>query len=131
RAPLGQQVAHARALERLQLAAEPGHIQRCVCPRRERYQAGGVGVLLADLLQQRERLGRDPGFVRGKEAVELWNAERIGADRGEPRLLAGAPGDALGAAVGPTVRGARECREGVELLGVVAWREHERGVIVE
>jgi hypothetical protein len=90
-----------------------------------------VGVLLADLLKQRERLGRDPGFVLGKEAVELRNAERIGADRREPGVLARTRGSALDAAVGPTALGARECREGVELRGVVAGREHERRVIVQ
>ena len=44
-------------------------------------------VLLADLLQQRERLGIDPGFMRGDEPVELRNAIWIGADRRQPRML--------------------------------------------
>ena len=55
---------------------------------RQRHDTGGPGVLLTDLLQQLERLGSDPDLARGNEAVELRHAERVGADRGEPSVLA-------------------------------------------
>ena len=53
RAALGEQVADPRALERLQLAAEGGCglvIERCFGRARQRDEACGLGVLLADFL---------------------------------------------------------------------------------
>ena len=89
-------------------------------------------MLLANLLQQRERLGCDPGFVRGEKAVELGDAEGIGADRGHPRVLARASHRMSFAAVGGLAgHSAGEACEGVELRGVVTGREHECGILVQ
>jgi hypothetical protein len=124
-------VTSAGALERLQLTAEPWHIQRRLGRGREGDQPGGTGVFLANLLQQRERLGRDPRFVRGEKVVELRNAERIGADAGKHRVLASAPDRVPPSVAGPTGRCTRERRKSVELRRLVTGREHERRVVVD
>ena len=100
--------------------------------RRQLDQARGLRVLLANLLQQGQRLGRDPGFVGGEELVELGNAERIGADRGHPRVLARSPHRVSPAAVaGLSGCGAAERGEGLELRVVVAGCEHERRILMQ
>ena len=50
--------------------------------RRERHETGGAGVLLADLLQQRERVGRDPDLAR-RRGSRRARARRTGR-RGSP-----------------------------------------------
>jgi len=83
RAPLGEQVADAGALERLELAAEAGDVQLGVGGAGERYETCGACVLLADLLQQLQGVGLDPDGAVGEELIERGHAERVGADGGE------------------------------------------------
>ena len=90
----------------------------------ERHQAGGTGVLLADLLQQSQRPGSHPDLVCGEKAVKLLHAERVGTDSRAVRMLV------LRGTSSPARQGAAHRRELVEQPGVVAGREHERLLLV-
>ena len=95
-----------------------------VAGARQCHETGAPGVLLTDLLQQLERLGRDPDLARGQEAIELGHAERVGANRGEPSVLA-----LLAAPRAPRQR-SRQGGERLEQRRLVTGREHERRVLV-
>ncbi len=102
-----------------------GELDLGVLGLRERDQPRRLRVLLADLLQQAERVGVDPRLVLGQEGVELGHAERVGVDRRQQRVLvASRPGLA---ARRQRTRQRGEC----ELLaGIVSRREHEGCLLV-
>ncbi len=133
-AALGEQVAHACALEGLELALEGGDIDVGIGGGGERDEPGGAGVLLADELQLHQRFRLDPHFPVGEEAVEFLHAEGIGADRGEVAVLGGVRAGAQLGGAGPAgmwVGGARKGAEGIKSRRVVARGEHECGVLVD
>ena len=128
RAALLQQVLDPGALEWLQLAAQGGRdqiIQRGVGRAGQRHQPGGVRVLLPDLLQAIERLGRHPRPVLGDEPVEVRHPEWIG----NRSPAAGRARDRLARA--PATGHAVQSPERLQHPGVVPGREHERRLLVD
>ena len=134
RAPALQQVGDPGALEGLELAAEAIHVELRVVSGRQLDQPGRAGVLLARLLEQLERAGLHPDAVLVEEAVELGDAEGVGADRGQ-RSVVGARRARICAAArrGAGARDERtvEARELVQQLRTVAGRKHERRLLVD
>ena len=136
-APLLQQVGNAGALERLQLATETRQHADAAASSAASVAAESAtspaarACLLADLLQDHKRLGLDPDVALGQEAVEFLDAERIGADRRQLAVVAPARERRACSGDRSVWRGAAQPAERVELRGVVAGSEHERGIVVD
>ncbi len=128
RAALGEQIAHPGALERLQLAAEPGHLERRLGRGRQRHEAGRARVLLAHLLQQRSSAS---GATQIRCAARKPSSS--GTQKGSARIAEGSPRVLVARAPArPPTPESRpvSAANAAQQRRVVAGRQHERRLLV-